>query len=216
MFKKLSFALAIVMIALTSAIFAQQSSDPPKNVLAVSAVYNREGVTFENVKGERFAWDAARDSVGGQVEYTRFLGNSPVGVGMEGGVTFHNKQLEDVTVGCGPGCTATSSGKVSKVAKGYFNYAMTLADRKGTFQPFVKGVVGIKNGNFGGTSFGPGGSVAVRRGSSFVYGGGAGVDLCFGESKRTCWRSGLTITRAFNKDATGWDAAVQTGLAFKF
>jgi hypothetical protein len=209
MFKKLIFSLAIAMIALSS-VLAQE-----KNVIAVTGVYNREAVNIKTVQGEKFAWDAARDSIGGQFEYTRFFAG-PLGIGAEAGVTFHNKQLEDVTIGCGTGCTATSAGKVSKVAKGYFNYAMVLADRKGTFQPFVKGVVGLKNGNFGGATFGPGGSVSVRRGSSFVYGGGAGIDLCFTKSKRTCWRSGLTLTRAFNKDTSGWDATVQTGLAFKF
>lgn len=211
MLKQITFA--VLMIAFTSTLFAQ---DAPKNVIAVTAVYNRENVNFKNIQGESFAWDAARDSIGGQVEWTRFFGKSPFGIGMEGGVTFHNKQLEDVTVSCGPGCTATSAGKISKVAKGYFNYSMTVAKRSGTFQPFAKGVVGLKNGNFGGISAGPGGTFSVRRGSSFVYGGGAGVDLCFGASKKTCWRTGLTLTRAFNSDTSGWDATVSTGFAWKF
>lgn len=202
-------------ILLLIALFAT-SIIAQKNVIAVTVVYNREAVNLETVQGEKFAWDAARDSVGGQFTWDYHPADNAFFVGAQAGATFHNKQLEDVTVNCGPGCTATSAGKISKVAKGFFDYRMGVAKRSGTFQPGVAALVGIKNGNFGGISAGPGGTFSVRRGSSFTYGGVGWIDLCFDAKKGTCWRSGLQLQRAFSKDATGWDATVQTGLAFKF
>jgi hypothetical protein len=207
--KKLTLSLAILMIAFTSLLFAQ---DRPKNVVAVTAVYNRADVNIKNLQGETRGYDAARDSIGGEFTYVRFPAKY-LGIGIEAGVTFHNQDVSGV-VSCGPGCTITNSG-TSKVARGYANYAMYLQDTKGTFQPYVKGVVGIQRGNFDGVTFVPSGA-QISGGSSFIYGAGAGIDLCFGSKKGTCWRNGVTVTKGFNSDITQANVLFQTGLAFKF
>lgn len=209
MLKRLS---TILLIAIAFAMTAIAQSDPPKNVIAVQGVYNREGVTLKNIRGEEFKYDADRDSVGFEVSYTRFLGKSPVGIGMDGGVTFHNKDVGQ-RVPCGAGCFVTNEG-TSKVAVGFFNYKFVLQDRKGSFQPFAAALAGIQRGNFDGVSSGPGGSFRVGGGSTFVFGGEGGLDVKLG--KGVFLRPSVTAVRGINRETESWHVRPKIGLAFKF
>ena len=193
-------------------VFAQDP--PPKNVIAVTAAAERSSVNLQDIQNETRGIDVDRDSVGFNFEYTRFLGDSPVGVGFSTGATFHNKPRTG-EYSCGPNCVATRTG-TSTVANAWWLYKMYLQDRKGTFQPFVHGDIGGQNGNLGGVAFGPTGAVQDGPGHQFVYGFGGGADLCFGEKKSKCLRGGVTATRAFNSNSNQWNLRGEVGLAIKF
>jgi hypothetical protein len=207
MFKKLTFIVAFLAYVGAVNIFAQ---DAPRQVISVTAVYNRENVNIKNLQGESVSVDYARDSLGGQVSWDFHPARNAFFIGMDGGVTFHNKALDPVTIPI-PGGSVTSPGRISRVAKGYFDYRMGIAKRTGTFQPWIAGTVGIKNGNFGSRN-----GFLVRQGSSFTYGGTGGIDLCFGQSKRKCFRAGVSATKAFGRETQQWDISPQVGFAIKF
>jgi hypothetical protein len=96
---------------------------------------------------------------------------------------------------------------------GYANYLVQLQHRKGRFQPYVKGTIGAARSNFGGLTFANGRGL-VGSGNQFTYGGGAGLDIKLG--KKTKWRTGFAVTKAFGKDTGQLDAKAVTGLVFDF
>lgn len=206
--------ILLTVLAFASFSFGQDSK--PTQALAFTGVYNRENNTLKDINGDAFKYNPAADSIGGGVSWDYHPAKNAFFVGMQAEVTFHNKELEDVVVPIPGGGTIISEGKVSKVAKGAFDYRMGVADRSGVVQPQIAALIGIENGNFGGVSAGPGGLTSARRGSRFRYGGVVGVDLCGGASKRTCLRTAFQLTKKFNTDTTGWDAAVKLGVVFKF
>lgn len=203
MFKKV-IGLSLAIMALTAGVFAQAED---KNDLAVSGVYMRRDMDVKNINADTFKYDAAKDSVGVEVAYTRFV-NKFLGVGMEAGATFHS---QDVTgTSCGARCTKNGT---SNVALGYFNYVMVLQKRSGKFQPYVKGTIGAARSDFGGTTITPTGGV-VGPGNLFMFGAGAGVDIKVG--KKVYLRSGLAFAKGINKNTSQIDVKATTGLVFKF
>lgn len=202
----------VFVFALLLGSMAISAQDEDKNTIALTGVYARRSVDVKLPEGGDFRYDADNDSIGGEFSYMRFPFKY-LGIGMEGGVTFHNKSTAGTT-SCGTGCTVVSRG-TSKVALGYANYVMQLQRRKGIFQPFINGTIGVQRGDFGGVTRTNGGAIQIGDGGTqFVYGGGGGFDIKVG--KKVYWRTGLAVTQAFGGDTKQVDVKVKTGLAFQF
>lgn len=213
MFKKMLCATALLLTMYIGITFAQD--EPTKNVISAGVIYNRQGVDVAIPGRGDFSYDAAKDGFGPYFSYTRFLGNSPFGIGAETNISLHNKDISGNTYSCGQGCVVTEGGDRSKVQTADFNGTLYVQKRTGTIQPFAKGLVGFGKGRFDGT-VALNGAASIPGGTEYHFGGGGGFDLCFGPKKDKCWRNGLDIIKGFGSDVNTVDVRFRTGFAIKF
>jgi hypothetical protein len=176
MFKKYTFAIAILMIALTSLVSAQTGRWDDEE-FSLEATYRHADTKLATPTGvQQFSIADPRNSPGIRFGYTHFIGGENrrgnFGIGFDGGLNFSN--TEGASLDGGP------------LTIGRFQYKMVLQDNRPdkSVRFGVKGTAGFAREIFRNRAVqGPGGSFQSSRGANaWTYGGGAFVD--FGKHRK--------------------------------